>query len=458
MIRTVAQTPFERWLGKWHSALPYNVDIADLVSDETLENLSAATNRTVTVERSKRGNNLFYVVSRLDSPDGIPARVLYSKVIQWYPSSDHAKTPWCAGVTSDRRVKWFNLEDTPHILVAGSTHSGKSNHINAMIATIVTMSSPAEVRLLLVDNKGGVEFTHWAGTAHLLRPMVKQVDHVLPTLKFAREIMERRLARFEAIKAKNLASFNDKVKVDQRIPRIVVVVDELATLLGLGDLTTDIQHELRVLTSQGRATGVHVIACTQHSSVDVLPGWVKTNMVMRIAGKMPTASASLTIANSATAASLPDIPGRLLFAIGSHEWIAQSPLISDDEIARAVAISRDYPAPDNMEFEQPEQIRIEQRFGRDDFLNLVVNEFDLKLSPQAIHQKYGNDLAPLREIRAIFDAIKTLKVIEYEGLTYRVKRLGNLYKLIPEPVIQQGADEDTESVTVLESEEAPVLP
>lgn len=457
-IQTSSQNPIERLLGKWHSALPYNVDIHDLTCEETLENLAAGCNRVVTVERSKRGTNLFYAISRLDSPDGIPKRVLYSKVIDWYPVNDHAKTPWAAGVTNDRKAEYYNLEDNPHILIAGSTKSGKSNHLNQMIATFVTMNSPSELRLVLIDNKGGIEFTHWQGIKHQLRPMIKQAADVLPALQFVRGVMERRLSTFEAVKAKNLASYNAKVTHGDKLARIVVVIDEMATLLGLGELTNSIQNELRVISSQGRAVGIHVILCTQHSSVDVIPGWVKTNMVMRVSGKMPSHQASMVILDSVTAATLPNLPGRLVFSQGRFEVVAQSPYISDDEVARAVTLSQDFPDPDNREFESPDSIMPKEKFTRDDLLDMALDDLGGKLSPSRIHERVGNEVATLRKLRFMVEDLID------EGLENGIMHRGQLYKLrkdrksyimeLDERADEPKSDDDTAEVVTLEYSDA----
>jgi hypothetical protein len=449
LIQTTGQNIFERLRGRWHSELPYNVDIRDLTCDETLENLSAACNRVVSVVRSKRGTNLFYAINRLDSPDGIPSKVLYSKIIQWYPTSDHTKTPWAAGVTEDRKATWFNFEDIPHILIAGSTKSGKSNHINAMIATMVTMNTPRELRLLLIDNKGGIEFTHWQGIKHALRPMIKNVGEVLPALQFARSLMERRLERFESIRAKNLMSFNSKVNDDQRLPRIVIIIDEMATLLGLGDLTTAIQNELRVLTSQGRAVGVHIIVCTQHSSADVLPGWVKTNLSMRIAGKMPSHHASMTIIDSATAATLADYPGRMVFALGRNEVIAQSPYISDEEIARSVTISMGFASGDDKEFYENPAEPVKEKFSQYDLIALALSDFEGKLTPIRMHDKLGNEIVTLRKLRVMVDQVIDRGGVVHDGLKYKLRKDRKSYILIPEHDSELDTDEDTSPVEVV---------
>lgn len=438
-IQTAGQNVIERAMGKWHSALPYNVDIADLVCQETLDNLSAACNRIVTVERSKRGTNLFYAISRLDSPDGIPKKLSYSKALNWYPTEQHEKTPWIAGVSSDRRVISYTFEDQPHVLIAGSTQSGKSNHVNQMIATLVSMNAPDAVRLILIDNKGGIEFTHWQGSQHLLMPMIRQPAQVLPALENIRNMLNKRLDLFESVKAKKLSDYNKRYAP---LPRIVVFIDEMATLLGLGDLTTAIHNELRVISSQGRAVGIHLVICTQHSSVDVLPGWVKTNMTLRISGKMPSHQASMVILDSVSAASLPNIPGRMVVSEGRFETIVQSPLITDAEIALSVKVSGEYPPP---------AISIEpevkaERFGRAELLKIVFEVYSGKLSPKRIHDQIDRK-EPLSKIRKIVDQIVADGEIEYEGQLYRVKAMGNSHVLNPvEPELE---DEDTEEVPIL---------
>ncbi len=450
-IKTSAQTIVERLTGRWHSALPFAVDIKDLVCDETLQNLKASCKRVVAIEWSNGGTNLFYSISRLDSPDGIPKKQIYSKVIDWYPAEDHAKTPWAAGVTQDRKVEWHNFEELPHILIAGSTKSGKSNHVNQMIATLITMNSPAEVRLMLVDLKGGIEFTHWQGIKHALRPMVKHAGQVLEALSYMRVIMERRLERFEAIKAKNLASYNEKV--EQKIPRLICIVDEMATLLGLGDLTTQIHNELRVLSSQGRAVGIHLVLCTQHSSVDVLPGWVKTNMTLRISGKMPSHQASMVILDSVTAATLPNHPGRLVFSVGRYEIIAQSPFISDDEVANAVRLSKAFPDPDNSEFDlKNTSEKPKEKFTREDALKMCIEQFGGKLSAARIHEQIGNEVMTLRKLRFIVeDIIDDAKDgIQWNGKTYMLTKERKAYTLV-EQSVEPKSEDDTQEFYPLHS-------
>lgn len=452
-VKTTRQGFIDRWFGAWHSALPYGVDISDLTSDETLDNLSAVCGRIVTVERSKRSQNLFYVVSRLDSADGVPNRVRYEQVIDHYPTDIHSKTPYPAGVGTDRKIQFFDFEAYPHVLIAGASGGGKSNLINQMVSTLITMNHPDELRLILVDNKGGVELSHFDGIPHLLAPIVKNTNDVLPALKSALEIMRQRLAAFLEAGAKNLESFNKKSK--EKIPRIIMIVDEMATIIGLGDLTKDIHTELRTLTSQGRAVGIHMVICTQHPSVDVLPGWIKTNLTLRVASKMPNHVASQIIVDSISASILPDIPGRMVFRRGGFEMILQTPLIDDGGIARAVKLAKEFSptvkvlssadgTPDNAPAPLP-PIPVIPKFGRDDFIKFALEKLDGKLSPYLIHQVIGNEVMGLKGLRKILDQLKEESeqnggLIRYDGGLYRIKRLMNVYKLLPyEPPAEPSA-------------------
>lgn len=439
-IKTSYQNPFMRFLGKYNSALPYGVDIDALTEEKTLKNLEAATGRKVDVVIGKRTASLMYRISRLDFADGIPERILYGKVIDWYPDEDHekGKTPWFGGVNGELKVETFNFEDHPHILIAGSTQSGKSNHINQMIATLVTMNTPSQVQLLLIDNKGGIEFTHWSGIKHALAPMIKSTDLVLPTLAMIKKYMDRRLAAFERMKAKNILEYNHRVL--EPIPRLIVLIDEMATLLGIPE-TDAIHTQLRALVSQGRAVGIHIVICTQHVSVDVLPGWIKTNMTLRISGKMPSDSASRVILDTGTAVNLPAVAGRLVISQGRIETIVQSPLISNEEIAKAVEIaSAMQPWAGSHEFTSNAALVAAERFSRADLLTLAITELGGALHGERIHEAAGgNDVVTLRQVRTMIDDIKQLDSIKHHGKEYGLKKKGKGWYLI-EQTSEQAAD------------------
>jgi hypothetical protein len=437
-IRTSYQGFIDRYMGRWHSALPYGVDITDLVSDVTLANLSGACGRVVTVERSPRSLNLYYVIQRMDYADSLPKSLRFDQVTDYYPTEKHAATPWAAGSAEEKKIAHFDFEQYPNVLIAGSAGGGKSNLINAMISQLITMNSPDELRLILIDNKGGVELSHFEGIPHLLTPPVISVENVIPSLKTIVDIMKQRLEAFRKIGARKLLTYNERVK--NPIPRLIVVIDEMASLLGLDD-TPEIHSLLRLISSQGRAAGIHLIVSTQHPSVDVLPGWIKTNLTLRIASRMPNHTASQIIVDSITAAHLPEIAGRMVFRRGGFEQILQTPLIEDIGIEKAVKIACGYGVaewqiiePDKSEDDTDEYTPIVgvPIFGRDEYLQAAI-ELDGSLSPRKIFDHIGKKYLTQTEVRKFGDElIETLleeKQVTIGGVVYEIEKLKRGYRL-----------------------------
>jgi hypothetical protein len=457
-IQTSAQGVVERMMQRWHSALPYGVDISALLSDETLANLSAACNRVVTVERSKKGTNFFYVVSRVDSPDGLPEKVPFARVVDWYPREEHRKTPWFAGMSANRKVETFNFEDYPHMLIGGATKGGKSNFINQMISTMVTMNTPDELRLVLVDLKGGVEFTHWTGIQHALMPIVKKPEEVQTALIRVRAILDKRLAVFEANKVKNLASYNARAVKGGRLARIIVVIDEMATLMEQEEIKSAVDKNLNVIASQGRAVGIHLVICTQRPSADVIMGWMKTNASLLISAKMPHYNASLIILGTDSAANLPSIPGRMVFSRGRDEVICQTPYISDEEIARAVEISMAYDAPKDEELESV-SLPAPKKFGRDDLIQVALDNLDGKLSPTRLAEIIPEKVMTEHYIRRMIASITEDGVgstVVHCGESYTLRKLGRSFIL--KPIEEATGDELPTDDTNDPSPIAPIAP
>jgi hypothetical protein len=446
-VQTSAQSVIERMMSRWHSALPYGVDVADLICEETLQNLSAACNRVVSVERNKKGTGFYYVVNRLDSPDGIPERVLYNRVLDWYPADHHAKTPWFAGMSANRKVETFNFEEYPHMLIGGATKGGKSNFINQMIATLVTLNSPDEIRLVLVDLKGGVEFVHWTELKHNLLPIAKRPEDVATSLGNVRSILDQRLAIFEGTRVKNLASYNALKPKTERLPRIIVVIDEMATLMEQDAIKATVDKQLNVISSQGRAVGIHLVVCTQRPSADVIMGWMKTNATMLVSAKMPHHTASLIILGTITAATLPSIPGRMVFSRGRDEIICQTPYITDEEIARAVAISNEYPDPAYSVATAVTAKPEIPRFGRDEVIQFALDNLDGKLSPTRIAEMVSDEIATEHQIRKLISMITEEgvdSVVEHCGQFYRLRKRGKTFILLPiadSPAHENGMNE-----------------
>lgn len=453
-VKTVRQNWLDRWLGRHPSALPYGVDVSSLVCEETLENLTAACKRKVTAERGKDGTGIYWVVSRLDSADGIPNLVRFAHILPFFPSerAEAGVLPWVAGAQEDRRVATFDFDSSPHMLLAGSTNSGKSNLVNGIIAQLITTHSPAAVRLVLIDNKGGLELAHFEDAKHNLVPMVRQREDVLPVLVKLREIMQQRFKVLARIKAKKILEYNQRVSADHKMPRILCVVDEMATLSGMGNTSKSIQEELRIISAQGRAVGIHLILATQNTNVNIVSGDIKTNFIMRVSGKMPDLGSSMSILGSPSAINLPPgVAGRFVFRRGIEEAIIQAPYITESEIARAVEIANEFPDPANVtEFSHilsetkdlpttPYEMTI-QAFDESQLIEACLKLPGRQISAKQVQAMLG-DKSPSRGVLdQMCLKLTSRDTVEHDGITYTIKRVRKAKYL--EPIPSESASEE----------------
>lgn len=167
----------------------------------------------------------------------------------------------------------------PHVLIAGTTGSGKSVLINALIATLLFRASPQEIKLILVDPKR-VELSEYNDIPHLLTPVIVEPDKILSALKWAMQEMDRRYKLFRDAQVRNITGYNE-LSGFQAIPHIVIIVDELQNLMEFAPV--EVEDAVVRLASMARATGLHLIVATQRPSVDVITGIIKANIPCRIA-------------------------------------------------------------------------------------------------------------------------------------------------------------------------------
>lgn len=167
----------------------------------------------------------------------------------------------------------------PHVLVAGTTGSGKSVLLNSWICSILYRTTPAEVRLILIDPKR-VELVGYNGIPHLLTPVIVETDKILSALRWATQEMERRYKQFAEVGVRNIDSFNE-LSGFQALPYIVIFIDELADLMGYAPV--EVEDTICRIAQMARATGIHLVVATQRPSVDVITGLIKANIPARIA-------------------------------------------------------------------------------------------------------------------------------------------------------------------------------
>ncbi len=200
------------------------------------------------------------------------------------------------------RAQAVDLAKMPHLLIAGATGSGKSVMVNALITSLLCNATPDDVRMILMDLKR-VELAGYNGLPHLLVPVITEPERAKSALKWAVGEMENRYRRFAGATARNIKAFNDsRVDPADRLPYIVVVIDELADLMMREG--KNVEDPIVRLAQKARATGIHLVLATQRPSVNVVTGLIKANFPSRIAFAMASQIDSRTILDSPGAEDL----------------------------------------------------------------------------------------------------------------------------------------------------------
>ncbi len=183
------------------------------------------------------------------------------------------------------------LDRMPHLLIAGSTGSGKSIMINTLLSSLLYRNSPSDLKLILVDPKQ-VELTPYNDIPHLLTPVITEPEKCISALKWAVNEMERRYSLLAEEKVRNIAGYNSS-KQDERMPYIVIVIDELADLMMMA--ARDVEALIVRIAQKARAVGIHLVLATQRPSVDVITGLIKANIPARFAFTVASQIDSRTI-------------------------------------------------------------------------------------------------------------------------------------------------------------------
>ncbi|MFZ5917945.1 MAG: DNA translocase FtsK [Chloroflexota bacterium] len=243
-----------------------------------------------------------------------------------------------------------DLSSMPHLLIAGATGSGKSVCVNAIISCLLMNNSPANLRLLMIDPKR-VELTGYNGIPHLFTPVIVELDQVVEVLQLVTNEMDERYRQFAQIGARNIEDFNQRTQTPQeRLPYIVVFVDELADLM----MTAPDQTERTItrLAQMARATGIHLVIATQRPSVNVVTGLIKANFPSRIAFAVTSSVDSRVILDTPGAERLLGRGDMLYMASDSSELRRlQGCFVSDMEINELVSFWKTAgPAPAPVSF------------------------------------------------------------------------------------------------------------
>ena len=247
-----------------------------------------------------------------------------------FKNTNH-KIPICIGKDISGSIEVIDLSRTPHLLVAGTTGSGKSVFINTLLASILYKFSPNELRLILIDPKM-LELSVYNDIAHLLTPVVTEPKKAIIALKWVCKEMERRYSLMNEENTRSLDGFNQKVS--EKLPYIIVFIDEMADLMMTAG--KEVEHYVQRLAQMARACGIHLVMATQRPSVDIITGSIKANFPSRISFQVASKYDSRTVLGEIGAEQLLGNGDMLMSKNGGNLIRYQSAFISDNEVNKLI--------------------------------------------------------------------------------------------------------------------------
>ena len=249
---------------------------------------------------------------------------------QNFKSTTH-KIPICIGKDISGNIEVIDLSKTPHLLVAGTTGSGKSVFINTLLASLLYKFSPSQLRLILIDPKM-LELSVYNDIAHLLTPVVTEPKKAIIALKWVCKEMERRYSMMNEEGTRNLEGYNKKAS--EKLPYIVVFIDEMADLMMTAG--KEVEHYVQRLAQMARACGIHLVMATQRPSVDIITGSIKANFPSRVSFQVASKYDSRTVLGEIGAEQLLGNGDMLMTKNGANLIRYQSAFISDNEVNKLI--------------------------------------------------------------------------------------------------------------------------
>ncbi len=409
--------------------LPRGVFLSSLGTDEVLQDLAVVCERPVRFRHSVKGG-AWYVIERASGAWGVPRLLKWGDVVDTWPKTSRKKLLVPLGIGENRRLIYKSLAEFPHALVGGATGAGKTTLLHAWACALILHNSPDDLRIGFIDLKGGVEFVRYKNLPHIVGPdlvgdgedaaqddgppvtgFVKRPGDVLPLLKFLRQEMDHRLARFEqAGGIQNIDIWNYRRR-SQKLPRLVLFVDELASLMLDTSLKKKVEPLLADLTARGRAPGVHIVVSTQRPEVKVVSGLIKGNIDVRCAFRVTDNASSQVILDTTEAARFNDSTplGRFIYRRGIEKEELQGPFITPGQMTELVRSVQEGRADDSGV----------SKIVPEDIFRLSVQQLDSSFSIRTLYDTLGGQVG--REYLQRLGRDHEGEIMEIDGDLYELR-------------------------------------
>ena len=335
------------------------------------------------------------------------------------------KIPICIGKDITGNTKVVDLSKMPHLLVAGTTGSGKSVFINSLLTSMLYQFEPSELRLILIDPKM-IELSVYNDIPHLLTPVVTEPRKSIIALKWVCNEMENRYQLMNEVGCRSLENFN--YQTDEKMPFIVVVIDEMADLMMTAG--KEVEHYVQRLAQKARACGIHLVMATQRPSVDIITGSIKANFPSRISFQVASKYDSRTILGEVGAEQLLGNGDMLMMINGSGIIRYQSAFMSDKEVQKMISEIKANQATQYVE----EIGRILESDGLEDAGSQISDE-DEELVTKSIDLIKNSGRASTSYLQRNFQigynkAARIMEVLEDRGVVSKASQTGKREILI----------------------------